>query len=178
MNASLPASHSASATGLIASSIRSRKLRIAVASAITTMLAASLGGCLGYGGIGSDKTTVDTSQLDAHLSIPAEGGKWPDAGWGERFGGAQLAQLIAEGLENSPSIAQAKARIEQASAYVQLQHAAQLPSSEINYSWNRELYSANGLYPPPYGGSWYSENKVLLNASWDLDLWGRYREAT
>jgi NodT family efflux transporter outer membrane factor (OMF) lipoprotein len=178
MNASLPASLSASITGWIAPATRARKLRTLAAAATTTMLAASLGGCLGYGGIGSDKTTVDSQQLDAHLSIPAEGGKWPDAQWADQFGDPQLSQLIAEGLENSPSIAQAKARIEQAVSYVQLQHAAQLPSSSIDYSWNRELYSANGLYPPPYGGSWYSENKVLLNASWDLDLWGRYREAT
>ncbi|WP_425511406.1 efflux transporter outer membrane subunit [Pararobbsia alpina] len=158
--------------------MRSRKLRTLAAAAATTMLAASLGGCLGYGDIGSNKTTVDTQQLDAHLTIPAEGGKWPDSSWADRFGDPQLSQLIAEGLENSPSIAQAKARIEQAVSYVQLQHAAQLPSSSITYSWSRELYSANGLYPPPYGGSWYSENKVLLNASWNLDLWGKYREAT
>jgi NodT family efflux transporter outer membrane factor (OMF) lipoprotein len=175
---SIVASPLASRGARVRASIRSPRLRTTAAAAVLTALAASLGGCLGYGGIGSDKLTVDTQQLDAHLSIPAEGGKWPDASWAGQFGDPQLAQLIAEGIENSPSIAQAKARIEQASSYVQLQHAAQLPNSSIRYSWNRELFSENGLYPPPFGGSWYSENEVLLNASWNLDLWGKYREAT
>jgi NodT family efflux transporter outer membrane factor (OMF) lipoprotein len=31
--------------------------------------------------------------------------------------------------------------------------------------------------PPPYAGSWQSENKGLLSASYDLDLWGKNREA-
>jgi hypothetical protein len=60
MNASLPASFFASITGWIAPATRARKLRTLAAAATTTMLAASLGGCLGYGGIGSDKTTVDS----------------------------------------------------------------------------------------------------------------------
>ena len=154
------------------------RLRSTAAAAAALVLAATLAGCANFSGIGSDKSTVEPQQLDAHLSIPAEGGKWPDASWASQFGDAQLAALIAEGLEDSPSIAQAKARIDKASSYVQRERAAQLPTVSAGYSWNRELYSGNALYPPPYGGSWYSENKVLLNASWDLDLWGKNREAT
>ena len=150
----------------------------AIASATALVLAASLSGCVTWRGIGSDKTTTDANQLDAHLSIPAQGGKWPDASWADQFGDPQLSQLIAEGLADSPSIAEAQARIEKASAYVQTERAAEMPVVSAQYSWNRELYSANALFPPPYGGSWYSENKALLNASWDLDLWGKHREAT
>ncbi len=31
--------------------------------------------------------------------------------------------------------------------------------------------------PPPYAGSWQTENKLLASASYDLDLWGKNREA-
>lgn len=155
-----------------------RRLTAASAAVAAATLAAALSGCANFAGIGSDRSTLEPQQLDAHLSIPAEGGAWPDASWADQFGDPQLSRLIAEGLENSPTIAQAKARIERASAYVQHERAAQLPSVNATYSWDRELYSGNALYPPPFGGSWYSENKVLLNASWDLDLWGKNREAT
>ncbi|RKP50247.1 efflux transporter outer membrane subunit [Pararobbsia silviterrae] len=150
----------------------------AIPCAAALALATTLSGCVTWHGIGSDKSTTDANRLDAHLSIPAQGGKWPDASWADQFGDPQLSQLIAEGLADNPSIAQAKARIEKASSFVQTEHAAELPTVSGQYSWNRELYSANALFPPPYGGSWYSENKGLITASWDLDLWGKHREAT
>ncbi|CAM2144416.1 Efflux transporter outer membrane subunit [Pararobbsia alpina] len=150
----------------------------AIASAAALALAVSLSGCAGWRGIGSDKTTTDVNQLDAHLSIPAQGGKWPDASWADQFGDAQLGQLIAEGLTDSPTIAETKARLEKAAAYVQSERAAEMPVISGKYSWTRELYSGNGLFPPPYGGTWYSENNALINATWDLDLWGKNRQAT
>lgn len=150
----------------------------AIASATALALALSLSGCVSWSGIGSDKTTTDANTLDAHLSIPAQGGKWPDASWTEQLGDPQLGQLIAEGLADSPTIAETKARIEKASAYVQTERAAELPVVGAKYSWTRELYSANGLFPEPIGGTWYSENNLLINASWDLDFWGKNREAT
>jgi NodT family efflux transporter outer membrane factor (OMF) lipoprotein len=33
------------------------------------------------------------------------------------------------------------------------------------------------MVPPPFAGSWQSENKAFINASYDLDLWGKNREA-
>src|SRR5262249_5188117 len=41
--------------------------------------------------------------------------------------------------------------------------------------WTRERLSGNGIFPPPIGGSSFSENTVLASASWDLDLWGKNR---
>lgn len=152
--------------------------RRTIACAAALALAMSLSGCVSWHGIGSDKSTTDVNQLDAHLTIPAQGGKWPDESWADQLGDPQLAQLIAEGLADSPTIAETKARIEKAAAYVQTERAAELPVISGKYSWTRELYSANGLFPKPLGGTWYSENNALINASWDLDLWGQHREAT
>ncbi|HTJ93710.1 MAG TPA: efflux transporter outer membrane subunit [Pararobbsia sp.] len=152
--------------------------RRAIASAAAFALAVSLSGCVSWSGIGSNKSTTDTNQLDAHLSIPAQGGKWPDASWADQFGDPQLGQLIAEGLADSPSIEQAKARIDKASSYVQSEHAAEMPTISGKYSWTREIYSPNALFPPPFGGVWYSENNALISGSYDLDLWGKLRQAT
>ncbi|HXZ09297.1 MAG TPA: efflux transporter outer membrane subunit, partial [Paraburkholderia sp.] len=96
--------------------------------------------------------------------------------WSNQFGDPQLPALINEALEGSPSIAQAQARIAKASSYIENARSSLFPKVDASYSWTRELYSANGLFPPPYGGTWYSENNVLASASWDLDVWGKNRQ--
>ncbi len=52
-----------------------------------------------------------------------------------------------------------------------------MPQVGADYSFTRQQYSGTALVPPPYGGSWQTENKGLLSASYDLDLWGKNREA-
>jgi NodT family efflux transporter outer membrane factor (OMF) lipoprotein len=116
------------------------------------------------------------AQYESSQSLPSQGGQWPSLDWANQFGDPQLPQLIAEALEGSPSIAQAQARIAKASSYIESSRSALYPKVNGSYSWNRELFSANSIYPPPFGGTWYSENNVLASASWDLDLWGKNRQ--
>ncbi|MGN4222771.1 TolC family protein, partial [Burkholderia gladioli] len=150
-----------------------RPMRGTLAAAIAAF---ALAGCANYMGIHSDKRIAPESQFDSTQSLPAEGGHWPALDWASQFGDPQLPKLIDEALEDNPSIAQAQARLAKASAYIQSSRATLFPKVEGSYSWTRELYSGNGLFPPPYGGNWFSENNALLSASWELDLWGKNRE--
>lgn len=149
---------------------------VAARSALAAAVAAFvLGGCANYAGIKSDKQIAQpqSDALQAAQSLPSQGGQWPSLDWAKQFGDPQLPQLIDEALAGSPSIAQAQARIAKASSYIESSRSSLYPKVNGSYSWSRELYSGNALYPPPYGGSWYSENNALVSASWDLDLWGR-----
>ncbi|PQV54813.1 efflux transporter outer membrane subunit [Paraburkholderia sp. BL21I4N1] len=136
-----------------------------------------LAGCANYAGINSDKQITEprNEALQATQSVPSQGGQWPSLDWAKQFGDPQLPRLIDEALAGSPSIAQAQARIAKASSYMESSRAGLFPKVDGSYSWSRERFSANGLYPPPYGGSWVSENNALVSASWDLDLWGKNR---
>jgi NodT family efflux transporter outer membrane factor (OMF) lipoprotein len=146
-------------------------------AAVTAAVAAlALTGCANYIGIKSDKQMSSPAQYESSQSLPAQGGQWPSLDWANQFGDPQLPQLIAEALEGSPSIAQAQARLAKASSYIESSRSALYPKVNGSYSWNREIFSTNSIYPPPYGGTWYSENNVLASASWDLDLWGKNRE--
>ncbi|WP_054930266.1 efflux transporter outer membrane subunit [Paraburkholderia caribensis] len=147
--------------------------RAALAAAVAAF---ALAGCANYFDLKNDNKIASTSQFEASQSLPAEGGQWPTLDWACQFGDPQLPKLIAEALEGNPSIAQAQARIAKASSYIETSKSALYPKVEGSYSWTRELYSANALFPPPYGGTWYSENNVLASASWDLDLWGKNRQ--
>lgn len=147
--------------------------RAAVAAAVTAL---ALTGCANYFGMKTDKQISPPTQFESSQSLPGQNGQWPSLDWANQFGDPQLPKLIAEALEGSPSIAQAQARIAKASSYIESSRSALYPKVNASYSWTRELFSENALYPPPYGGTWYSENNVLASASWDLDLWGKNRQ--
>jgi NodT family efflux transporter outer membrane factor (OMF) lipoprotein len=146
------------------------------AAATAALAALALTGCANYSGIKSDKQMSSAAQYESNQSLPSQGGQWPSLDWANQFGDPQLPQLIAEALEGSPSIAQAQARLAKASSYIESTRSALYPKVNGSYSWNREIFSANSIYPPPYGATWYSENNVLASASWDLDLWGKNRQ--
>lgn len=136
-----------------------------------------LSGCANYAGIKSDKQPAPVGSLETAQSLPTQGGTWPSLDWATRFGDPQLPKLIDEALADSPTIAQAQARLAKAASYIQGANAKTLPRADARYSWTRELFSGNALYPPPFGGSWFSENNALASASYELDLWGKNREA-
>ncbi|RQQ53486.1 efflux transporter outer membrane subunit [Burkholderia stagnalis] len=153
--------------------VRAGSCRTAVAAAVAVL---ALAGCANYFGIKSDKQIAPASQFETAQSLPAEGGKWPSLDWAAQFGDPQLPKLIDEALAGNPSIAQAQARIAKASSYIESSRSTLMPRVDAKYTWNRQLYSSNALFPPPLGGQWYSENNALASASWDLDLWGKNRE--
>ncbi|MGG1947246.1 efflux transporter outer membrane subunit [Trinickia sp. NRRL B-1857] len=144
---------------------------------IPALVAAILPACANYAGIHSDKRIAEPRQFETALSLPAEQGRWPAADWVEQFGDAQLKTLIDEALKASPTIEQAMARVRQAQAYGETARANTLPRVDANYSLTREQYSASAMIPPPFAGNWQTENRGLLSASFDLDLWGKNREA-
>lgn len=146
-------------------------------SGITLIMAAVLSACANYAGIHSDKQMAQPQTLATQQSLPAEQGHWPAVDWANQFGDAQLQALLLEALKGSPSLEQARARIASAAAYTETAKSNTLPQVGATYSYTREQYSGTALIPPPYAGSWQSENKGLLTASYDLDLWGKNREA-
>ncbi|TCK34507.1 NodT family efflux transporter outer membrane factor (OMF) lipoprotein [Paraburkholderia sp. BL8N3] len=151
-------------------------LRIAKAS-VTVIFVAVLSACVNYAGIHSDKEMAQPQSYATERSLPSEAGHWPAAGWASQFGDAQLKALLDEALAGSPTLEQARSRVAAAAAYSETARANTLPQVGASYSYSRQQYSSNALVPPPYAGSWQSENKALLSASYDLDLWGKNRAA-
>ncbi|MEX3967559.1 efflux transporter outer membrane subunit [Paraburkholderia sp. EG286B] len=149
----------------------------AMKGGLSVTLAAVLSACVNYAGIHSDKHMAQPQQLETTQSLPAEQGHWPAADWVDQFGDAQLKALIAEALQGSPTIEEARARVAEAQAYSQTAKAATLPRVDADYSLTRQEFSGTTVVPPPYRGGWATENKGLLSASYDLDLWGKNREA-
>jgi NodT family efflux transporter outer membrane factor (OMF) lipoprotein len=155
-----------------ASGIRATK------AGLSAILVALLSACVNYAGIHSDQQLAQPQQFVTTQSLPAESGHWPAADWAGQFGDdAQLKALLDEALEGSPTIAQARARIAGAEAYADTAKASTMPRVDADYSLTRQQLSGSSDVPPPYAGTWQTRSSGLLSASYDLDLWGKNREA-
>ncbi len=149
----------------------------AMRAGLSAILVAMLSACVNYAGIHSDKQMAKPQQFETTQSLPAESGHWPAADWADQFGDAQLKGLLEEALKGSPTLAQARARLAGAQAYADTAKASTMPRVDAEYSLTRQQFSGTAEVPPPYAGSWQTQNSGLLSASYDLDLWGKNREA-
>jgi NodT family efflux transporter outer membrane factor (OMF) lipoprotein len=101
---------------------------------------------------------------------------WPEDDWWHAYGDPQLDALMGEALAGSPSLQVAQARLRSAQAEATRASGPRLPATAVNAQTTRQRYSENGLYPPPYAGNYFTDGRIALDFSYDLDFWGRNRE--
>jgi NodT family efflux transporter outer membrane factor (OMF) lipoprotein len=97
--------------------------------------------------------------------------------WWASFQDPQLDRLIAQGLKDSPTLAQAQARVEAALAQVQSAHAALGPKANLDVSSLYQRAPQNYIIPPPLAGHTFWMSQAGGSLSWDLDFWGRQADA-
>ena len=97
--------------------------------------------------------------------------------WWDSFKDPQLDRLIRLGLKDSPTLAQARARVSVALAQAQSAHAALLPSANLDGSALYQRAPQNYLIPPPLAGHTFWMAQAGASLSWDLDFWGRQADA-
>ncbi|WP_244109403.1 efflux transporter outer membrane subunit [Burkholderia anthina] len=158
-------------------SIAGRHASRAFRAGVPVIVATGLSACVNYAGIHGDAAMTGARQYATQQSLPSEQGRWPAADWANQFGDGQLEALIDEALKHSPTLDQARARVAAAQAYGDAARAGTMPRVDASYALTREQFSGTALVPPPYGGSWQTENQGILSASYALDLWGKKREA-
>jgi multidrug efflux system outer membrane protein len=116
------------------------------------------GGPGGPGGPGSDRVRPD---------------------WWTMFGDPALDGLVAESLSNNRDVAQAIARVEEARGLTAYARADQLPGVQANAGAARGRVSERSATPLPPGASSIGDSRrVGIAAAYELDLWGRYRDAS
>ena len=95
-----------------------------------------------------------------------------NARWWTEFHDPQLDALIERALAESPNLAAARARIAKANAAAEAAGAKDKPAFEAAYDQQRVRYSATGLYPPPYGGTWLTMANLQVGATYEWDFFG------
>ncbi len=141
-----------------------RNTFLAIAIAIATALA----GCT------TTPTTPPALDLPAATLQQIELDRWWTA-----FDDPTLTALVDEALANNLDLVAAIARIDLARAQVLLAQANLSPDARLGIDAARDRQSLVGRNPIEFGGSSIgSDYRVALNASYEIDLWGKFRTGT
>jgi multidrug efflux system outer membrane protein len=99
--------------------------------------------------------------------------------WWTSFDDPALSALVDEALANNLDLQAAIARIDAARAQVTLASASLYPTLGLGINASRSKATEVGVIPiPPGVGATANDFRVGLNASYEIDLWGKYRTAT
>lgn len=99
--------------------------------------------------------------------------------WWTAFGDPTMTALIDEALANNLDLAAAVARVDQARAQYKIVAFDQLPELDVTVNAGRTRQTALGSFPLPPGTPLINNDYLVgLRASYEVDLWGKYRTAT
>jgi multidrug efflux system outer membrane protein len=175
-NALLAAPIAARAT-VAASAAISASALIAASAAIagSALIAVGLAGCTV--GPAYRRPPVATPQQFYGLAGQPEASSLADLPWWEVFQDPALKSLIDEALANGFDVRIASARVEEARARYGIAGAALYPQAGYEGQFARERFSG---FQPGGPGHGVSADVVSanVNASWEIDLWGRIRRLT
>jgi outer membrane protein, multidrug efflux system len=96
----------------------------------------------------------------------------PRGAWWTLFGDAELNRLETLATECNQEITAALAHFEQARALVNVTRAGYFPQVSTTPSYSRQRTSANSVSGK---STTFNTFSIPLDASWELDLWGRVR---
>ncbi len=111
----------------------------------------------------------------AGLQAPARTG-WPTTQWWRQYQDPQLDELMDRAMRQSPNLALAQSRVNNAG------QSARLAAAQLGLSVNgsaqvtRQRLSDHGLIPDQFlGFSWYNQADIGAQLNYDFDWWGKKR---
>lgn len=151
-----------------------RSTQFLARAATFALLSASLGGCV-MGPNYQRPQVAQPNQVRFQIN-QADASSFADLAWWDVFKDSALQSLISQALNNNNDLVVATARIEQARQLVGVVRSEALP--QIGYN------AAGGIAKKPaddrdtLGPGSYWSGVGILNAAWELDVWGRIKRAT
>jgi NodT family efflux transporter outer membrane factor (OMF) lipoprotein len=149
--------------------------RIAILIGATALV----GACASTAGLSTQAEQHSAAQLSAERSLggtPAAA-PWPQSDWWKSLNDPQLDRLIDEALAGSPNLRVAEARTRQALAVAGIARSQLFPQINADAELTREHPSKIGETPLPPGNSWATLHQLEATLSWEIDFWGKNREA-
>lgn len=140
------------------------------------VMALTLGGCINL----APDYQRPATELPADWKSP-EGRSAATLGaqWWKIFGDTQLDRMVDEALTHNANLAVAIARVDEARALLGETRSDQFPAVDAVYGRQRTRSSLRSGTPLPAGAERITDSyRGTLDVSYELDLWGRLRNAT
>lgn len=146
--------------------------------ALTLMAAAVLAGCAALGDSHSTQSMMPAESVASPQTFANEHGQWPSQDWVDQFRDPQLRALVDEAVKDNPNLQVAFARLEASRAMADATRVALYPSVDFEGSLVRQRFSSTDLFEgTPLAGLWQNQSRLQFGLSWDLDFWGKNRDA-
>jgi NodT family efflux transporter outer membrane factor (OMF) lipoprotein len=146
------------------------------ASLNACFMVTGLAACADFSGITPQAELRDATSLGLASAAPNAGAPL-EAQWWRAFGDETLNHLQVQALHTNPSLKLAQARLAAAQANAQVTQSASGPQLAAQLALTHQLYTANGMIPPPLAGAQSDSGTVQLVASWELDFFGKNQAA-
>jgi NodT family efflux transporter outer membrane factor (OMF) lipoprotein len=99
---------------------------------------------------------------------------YPEAHWWDHYGDSQLRSLIERGLKDSPTLAEATARLSKAVAVAQAAGAPLYPTISADATAAQTRQSYNNGVPPAFVPKGFNDTgRAALNFDYELDFFGK-----
>jgi outer membrane protein, multidrug efflux system len=118
------------------------------------------------------------SALAQALQSAAAGDSRIGSDWWTLYGDPGLTELVNATLRNNTDLRLAVARVDETAAVLGLARAAQWPTVELGGSVTRSRISTLNGQPVPSSGAESTSHRIAASTSFELDLWGRLRQAS
>lgn len=139
----------------------------------------SLSGCISSHGISPQAHRLDDAELitDHAINAAARAADWPDAKWWQAYGDPQLNAWVELALANSPSLAEAGARVRRAQALAGVAEAVESPQMDMTAEIQRKRWPKDPHFygPGVLSGATTWNGVGDLGFIYNLDLWGALR---
>lgn len=136
-----------------------------------------IGGCATFSPMEERAKLIPIDSYQVARSFETKGvAQWPSSKWWISYGDEQLNRLVEQGLKNSPDIAIAMARVEQASAYTKIAKSSLSPQVGANAAVSGEKMSYNYITPKvATPQDWNDYGRATISLNWEIDFWGKNR---
>ncbi len=142
--------------------------RIIRSVALSLLVAAMLAACAGTPV--ADKPALDLPQA---TSVSTE-----DLGqWWLRYNDPALTALVERALVHNADLKAAVARVDEAAALLSAAQGDMLPSLDAHLGANRSKATEQSVIPRPPGAYLSNDFQAGITVAYELDLWGRVRNA-
>lgn len=144
--------------------------------ALLSLALLGLGAC----SVGPDFRTPQAQLPDSWEIIPGSEtsvGGAVDSRWWQQLGDTQLTSLVERAAKSNLDVRTASNRLDQSRVLRQVTGSQQYPGVSTSSGYQRDRSSQKGLVDPSgrNGESPYEVWTATLDASWEVDLWGRVR---
>jgi NodT family efflux transporter outer membrane factor (OMF) lipoprotein len=147
--------------------------------AAVSMLALALAACASSRGLAPEGRLLDAADVHSEKTLSGVAlspAGWPSSDWWRALGDSQLDALVTEGLQGSPNLAAAEARLRQAQSQAGASNAERKPKLSASGGYTG-LQLPESMVGDELGGKYAGSGQLILDFSYGFDLWGGKRAA-